>query len=75
MKQSTDPINRKFLLDHTLIEPKKIKADGDDRRRETPPDWVKLEASDARWFRVPEELRYPIPLENMRYQIHLYQRV
>ncbi|CAG8982475.1 hypothetical protein HYALB_00002254 [Hymenoscyphus albidus] len=65
----------KFLLDHTLLETQKVKEDGDDRRRESPPDWVKLESSDARWFRLPAELRYPIPLENMRYQLHLYQRI
>jgi 25S rRNA (uracil2843-N3)-methyltransferase len=37
--------------------------------------WEKLEENASVWFRVPEELRYPIPLENMRYQIHLYRAI
>lgn len=51
-----------WLLDHTLIE---VEAVGY--------RWEKLESEDSVWFRVPEELSYPIPLENMRYQLHLYR--
>jgi 25S rRNA (uracil2843-N3)-methyltransferase len=65
----------KFLLDHTLLDTEKTKAEGDDRRRESPASWVKLVSEDAKWFRIPEELRYSIPMENMRYQIHLYRRI
>ncbi|KAL8404013.1 hypothetical protein RB594_009036 [Gaeumannomyces avenae] len=36
-------------------------------------DWVKLESHDSLWFRLPTNLSYPIPLENMRYQLHLYR--
>lgn len=36
--------------------------------------WKRLVSDDSRWFRMPEGLEYPIELENMRYQIHLYQR-
>ncbi|EJT76313.1 hypothetical protein GGTG_06233 [Gaeumannomyces tritici R3-111a-1] len=36
-------------------------------------DWVKLESHDSLWFRLPTGLSYPIPLENMRYQLHLYR--
>ncbi|KEQ73363.1 hypothetical protein M436DRAFT_46133 [Aureobasidium namibiae CBS 147.97] len=58
-----------WLLDHTLISPKKDAAKG------TPAQWNKLLSDESRWFRLPDEdLRYPIDLENMRYQIHLYQR-
>ncbi|KAI0479930.1 hypothetical protein F4859DRAFT_513428 [Xylaria cf. heliscus] len=35
--------------------------------------WEKIESRDSVWFRVAEGLRYPIPLENMRYQMHLYR--
>ncbi|KAI0811366.1 hypothetical protein GGR55DRAFT_98127 [Xylaria sp. FL0064] len=35
--------------------------------------WEKLESHDSVWFRVADGLRYPIPLENMRYQMHLYR--
>ncbi|KAI9643824.1 hypothetical protein NHQ30_007175 [Ciborinia camelliae] len=58
----------KFLLDHTLIETQKS------RGKESIPDWVKVHSEDSQWFRLSEELRYPIPLENMRYQVHLYRR-
>ena len=35
--------------------------------------WEKLESADSVWFRLAEGLRYPIQLENMRYQMHLYR--
>jgi 25S rRNA (uracil2843-N3)-methyltransferase len=35
--------------------------------------WEQLESEDSVWFRLPEGLAYPIPLENMRYQVHLYR--
>lgn len=58
-----------WLLDHTLLSPKKDAPTG------TPAQWKKLVSDESRWFRLPDEdLRYPIDLENMRYQIHLYQR-
>ncbi|KAJ3567006.1 hypothetical protein NPX13_g6927 [Xylaria arbuscula] len=40
---------------------------------EPEPKWEKIESKDSVWFRVAEGLRYPIPLENMRYQMHLYR--
>ncbi|OAA45684.1 hypothetical protein NOR_03473 [Metarhizium rileyi] len=53
-----------WLLNHTLLE------------SETPgSSWEKLESEDSLWFRLPEGLSYPIPLENMRYQMHLYRIV
>ncbi|KFA62372.1 hypothetical protein S40285_06231 [Stachybotrys chlorohalonatus IBT 40285] len=51
-----------WLLDHTLQETKDIEY-----------SWKKLESHDSIWFRLPEGLVYPIPLENMRYQMHLYR--
>lgn len=35
--------------------------------------WAKLESQDSVWFRLGAGLEYPIPLEDMRYQIHLYR--
>ncbi|KAK7750907.1 hypothetical protein SLS62_007170 [Diatrype stigma] len=35
--------------------------------------WEKLESADSVWFRLADGLRYPIPLEDMRYQMHLYR--
>ncbi|KAF4909984.1 25S rRNA (uridine(2843)-N(3))-methyltransferase [Colletotrichum viniferum] len=53
-----------WLLDHTL------------RKDEKPVEgclWEKVESHDSVWFRLAEGLRYPISLENMRYQMHLYR--
>ena len=35
--------------------------------------WTLLETDDSVWFRLSEDLDYPIPLENMRFQLHLYR--
>lgn len=39
--------------------------------------WEKVgeHSHESMWFRMPEGLRYPIALENMRYQMHLYRAV
>ncbi|PNY28571.1 25S rRNA (Uridine(2843)-N(3))-methyltransferase [Tolypocladium capitatum] len=51
-----------WLLGHTLLE------------TQTPGyTWERLESKDSIWFRLPEGLSYPIQLENMRYQMHLYK--
>jgi 25S rRNA (uracil2843-N3)-methyltransferase len=59
----------KWLLDRTLMETEKSSGE------ETSASWEKVIAEDSQWFRLPEGLRYPISLENMRYQVHLYRRV
>ncbi|KAF9736923.1 hypothetical protein PMIN06_010671 [Paraphaeosphaeria minitans] len=57
-----------WLLDHTLLQPPgSAKADA-------APRWEKLQEEESKWFRLPGGLRYPIELENMRYQLHLYRR-
>lgn len=58
-----------WLLDHALLEAEKV------RGKEETPSWAKVFSDDSRWFRLPENLRYSIPLENMRYQISLYRRI
>lgn len=35
--------------------------------------WERVETCESVWFRLEESLRYPIALENMRYQLHLYR--
>lgn len=52
----------KWLLDHALIDVAKGK-------------WEKVLEDDSRWYRVDKQLSYPIDLENMRYQVHLYRRI
>ena len=57
----------KWLLDHALLE-----VVGQDENSK----WKKAVTDDSRWFRLHQKsLKYPIELENMRYQIHLYQRI
>ncbi|ORY68704.1 uncharacterized protein BCR38DRAFT_334501 [Pseudomassariella vexata] len=56
-----------WLLNHTLLNDSKLPTDGC--------KWEKLESHDSIWFRVAELLRYPVALENMRYQMHLYRAV
>ena len=60
-KEQTKQYPMKWLLDHALMETAKGK-------------WEKVTEDDSRWFRINLSLKYPIELENMRYQIHLYRR-
>ncbi|KAF2011412.1 hypothetical protein BU24DRAFT_280610 [Aaosphaeria arxii CBS 175.79] len=55
----------KWLLDHTLLK--------QGPKGEEPP-WTKVIEDESRWFRLQTELNYPIELENMRSQLHLYSR-
>lgn len=56
-----------WLMDHTLVnKPQKDGVFPGCR-------WEKVESNDSVWFRLAESLNYPIPLENMRYQMHLYR--
>ncbi|KAF2806586.1 uncharacterized protein BDZ99DRAFT_98331 [Mytilinidion resinicola] len=55
-----------WLLDHTLLRKAAL---------EDPASWEKLESDESRWFRLPQGLKYPIELENMRYQLHLFQKL
>ena len=57
-----------WLLNHTLLG---TKVNGAGESTDT---WTKLVSEDSQWFRLHESLRYPINLENMRYQMHLYRR-
>ncbi|KAG5973267.1 hypothetical protein E4U55_000617 [Claviceps digitariae] len=52
-----------WLLHHTLLQSDTSSAHA----------WERLESHDSVWFRLPEGLMYPIPLESMRYQMHLYR--
>ncbi|POS83530.1 hypothetical protein EPUL_004134 [Erysiphe pulchra] len=61
------PIN--WLLDYILLN-ESTKISKDSRA-----NWIKLISEESKWFRIPDSLKYAIPIENMRYQIHLYQRL
>ena len=58
----------KWLFDHALREFVGTNSNGTSK-------WIKRMEDDSKWFRInAERLSYPINLENMRYQIHVYQR-
>jgi 25S rRNA (uracil2843-N3)-methyltransferase len=59
-----------WLLDYTLLG-QSAKTEKDQRLSQ----WEKLTSEDSQWFRLDESLQYPIDLEDMRYQIHLYRRL
>lgn len=65
----------KWLLDHTLLETTKASSAESDSRAA----WKKIVSDDSRWFRLADPktspLDYPIALENMRYQIHMFKRI
>ena len=59
-----------WLLDHTLL------ADtSGGKAKEEVRMWEKVQEDDSRWFRLDDRLSYPIELENMRMQLHLYRRL
>ncbi len=70
----------KWLLDHTLLEVASAAgAGGGDRGTKSDAEggkrWEKIQSEDSRWCRLREELRYPIALEDMRMQVHVYRRL
>ena len=61
----------KWLLDHTLLEASTI---GSSKSSTQGGQWEKVTSQDSKWFRLSKDLKYPIDLEDTRYQIHLYRR-
>ncbi|CAG5180784.1 uncharacterized protein ALTATR162_LOCUS9411 [Alternaria atra] len=62
-----------WLLDHTLL--KQANGNLNERGKEEIVRWEKTKEDDSRWYRLDERLRYPIELENMRMQVHLYRKL
>ena len=61
-----------WLLEHTLLS---TAIDGTGKLSNQEKQWEKLQGNDSKWFRLPPGLEYPIEIENMRYQLHLYRRL
>lgn len=61
-----------WLLDHTLL---KVAGEREERGKEGTVLWEKVVEEESRWWRLTEELKYPIELENGRCQVHLYRRL
>ena len=69
--QTSKEYPMQWLLDHTLLET----ATTSDSQMRSRKRWEKLESQESKWFRLSSQLRYPLDLEDMRYQMHLYQRL
>jgi 25S rRNA (uracil2843-N3)-methyltransferase len=61
-----------WLLDYTLLNQAGDKVKDADREAAK---WEKIHTDESRWFRLDEALKYPIELENMRMQLHLYRKL
>ncbi|KIW03709.1 uncharacterized protein PV09_05022 [Verruconis gallopava] len=67
-----------WLLDHALLKDAGYgSAEKQRDSEEAIPNrsWEKLRETESEWFRVPVGLEYPLELENMRYQLHLYRKL
>lgn len=69
-----------WLMDHALLGDAKRKAkEKMDDENETDADeagmWQKVMTDESRWYRLDESLKYPVSLENMRFQIHVFRRL
>ncbi|KAI7784152.1 hypothetical protein LA080_010464 [Diaporthe eres] len=66
-----------WLMDYALVpKPKKKTADGEGGgESESATAWQKVISEDSVWYRLEEDLEYPVSLENMRFQIHVFKRV
>lgn len=62
-----------WMLDHTLLKQangnQKVRGEDEELR------WEKIQEDESKWFRLDDRLTYPIELENMRMQLHLYRRL
>ena len=63
-----------WLLDHTLLE-SATQINHPVTKKDHVRKWEKLRGEESRWFRLPDGLKYPLELEDMRYQMHLYRRI
>jgi 25S rRNA (uracil2843-N3)-methyltransferase len=59
----------RYLLDLVFME-KRLPKEVDDK-----PAWEKLIEDESRWFKLDDGLQYPIGLENIRFQIHLFRKL
>jgi 25S rRNA (uracil2843-N3)-methyltransferase len=65
-----------WLMDYALVPRPKKKAEGDEGgEQESTPAWEKVISKDSLWYRLEEDLDYPVSLENMRFQVHVFKRV
>lgn len=64
-----------WLLDNTLVPPPPKTADGGVSEEEQPAvSWHKIVNENDVRYKLEEGLRYPVSLENLKFQVHLYRR-
>lgn len=63
-----------WLMDFALVPKPKKKEEGDEEEEEQP-TWEKIVHEDSMWYRLEEGLEYPVSLENMRFQVHVFRRI
>lgn len=69
-----------WLVDYVLVPkpkptPKKRAKDDDEEEAGEKPKWEKVVGEDSMCYRLDEGLSYPVSLENMRFQVHLFRRI
>lgn len=66
-----------WLMDYALAPKPKKKTDDDDENgdEQSTDEWQKVTSEDSVWYRLDEDLEYPVSLENMRFQVHAFKRV
>ncbi|KAJ0118753.1 hypothetical protein J7T55_013007 [Diaporthe amygdali] len=65
-----------WLLDYALLpKPRKNTENEEDVSEEATGAWQKVIDEDSMWYRLEEDLKYPVSLENMRFQVHMFKRV
>jgi 25S rRNA (uracil2843-N3)-methyltransferase len=64
-----------WLLDHTLLTQGGANAAEKKEKAKEDARWEKIHENESRWFRLAPTLQYPIELENMRMQVHLYRKL
>jgi len=57
------------------IKPQQPTSTAQPERAASSPRWGKIMSEPSRWFRLPRGLKYPLRLEDMRFQMHLYRRL
>jgi 25S rRNA (uracil2843-N3)-methyltransferase len=65
------PMN--MLLDHALLPKEKNPDDSDEERPERA--WEKVINEPSIVYKLDDALSYPVSLENMRFQVHLFKRI
>jgi len=62
-----------LLLDYALLPKKQDPDDSDEEQPERP--WEKVINEPSMLYKLDEALSYPVSLENMRFQVHLFKRI